>query len=121
MPAVPHIASAGADRSRACDRIDPRFPQIRQASPDSLSVLERQCPHLGGAAPMVVIFSDASHCGRTKASGVPDLTPSNLVYVDGRIVPRAEAKVSVWDRGFQSGDAAYEGLRVYRGGVFQLH
>jgi branched-chain amino acid aminotransferase len=49
------------------------------------------------------------------------LTPSNLVYLDGRIVPRAEAKVSVWDRGFQSGDAAYEGLRVYRGGVFQLH
>ena len=47
--------------------------------------------------------------------------PANLVYLDGRIVPRDEAKVSVWDRGFQSGDAVYEGLRVYRGGVFQLH
>lgn len=43
-----------------------------------------------------------------------------LVYIDGRLVPRPEAKISVWDSGFQCGDGVYEGLRVYRGGVFQL-
>jgi branched-chain amino acid aminotransferase group I len=44
-----------------------------------------------------------------------------LVYLNGELVRRGEAKVSVWDAGFQCGDGVYEGLRVYRGGVFQLH
>lgn len=44
-----------------------------------------------------------------------------LVYVNDRLVPRSEAKISVWDSGFQCGDGVYEGLRVYGGGVFQLH
>lgn len=43
------------------------------------------------------------------------------VYVQGRLVPAAEAAVSVWDSGFQHGDAVYEGLRVYRSRVFRLH
>ena len=47
--------------------------------------------------------------------------PPSLVFLNGSLVAREDAKVSVWDRGFQSGDAVYEGLRVYRGGVFQLH
>ncbi len=44
-----------------------------------------------------------------------------IAFLDGRLLPRQEARVSLWDRGFQSGDAVYEGLRVYSGGVFQLH
>ena len=44
-----------------------------------------------------------------------------VCFLNGRLVPRSEARISIWDRGFQSGDAVYEGLRVYRGGVFQLH
>jgi len=43
------------------------------------------------------------------------------VHVNGHLVPRSEAKVSVWDAGFQCGDGVYEGLRVYRGGIFQLY
>lgn len=42
------------------------------------------------------------------------------VYVDGAIVPAAEATVSVFDAGFQSGDAVWEGLRVYHGTVLRL-
>jgi branched-chain amino acid aminotransferase len=38
-----------------------------------------------------------------------------LVYVDGRIVPRAEAVVSVYDSGFLMGDGVWEGLRLYNG------
>jgi branched-chain amino acid aminotransferase len=38
-----------------------------------------------------------------------------LVYVDGRIVPRAEAVVSVYDSGFLMGDGVWEGLRLYHG------
>lgn len=43
-----------------------------------------------------------------------------MIYVDGKLVPRAEAVVSVFDAGFQSGDAVWEGLRVYNGNVFRL-
>ena len=38
-----------------------------------------------------------------------------LIYVDGNIVPRSEAKVSVYDSGFMLGDGVWEGLRFYNG------
>ncbi len=38
-----------------------------------------------------------------------------LIYVDGALVPRAEAKVSVYDSGFLLGDGVWEGLRLYSG------
>ena len=38
-----------------------------------------------------------------------------LIYVDGQIVPKVEAKVSVFDSGFMLGDGVWEGLRLYNG------
>jgi branched-chain amino acid aminotransferase len=38
-----------------------------------------------------------------------------LIHVDGRLVPRAEALVSVYDSGFMLGDGVWEGLRLYNG------
>lgn len=38
-----------------------------------------------------------------------------LIYVNGEIVPRAHAKVSVYDSGFMLGDGMWEGLRLYDG------
>jgi branched-chain amino acid aminotransferase len=43
-----------------------------------------------------------------------------IVYVGGRLLPRTEAKVSVLDSSVQGGDAVWEGLRVYHGGIFCL-
>lgn len=43
-----------------------------------------------------------------------------LVYVGGALVPREEARVSVFDSVVQGGDAVWEGIRVYDGRVFQL-
>lgn len=40
------------------------------------------------------------------------------IYVKDGIYPRAEAKVSVFDSVVQGGDAVWEGLRVYSGGIF---
>ena len=37
------------------------------------------------------------------------------IYVDGKIVPKADAKVSVYDSGFMLGDGMWEGLRLYDG------
>ena len=43
-----------------------------------------------------------------------------LVHIDGELVPRDEARVSVFDSVVQGGDAVWEGLRVYDGKVFAL-
>lgn len=37
------------------------------------------------------------------------------IYVDGEIVPKDDAKVSVYDSGFMLGDGMWEGLRLYDG------
>ncbi|SMQ74524.1 branched-chain amino acid aminotransferase [Altererythrobacter xiamenensis] len=40
-----------------------------------------------------------------------------LINVNGELVPRAEAVVSVFDSGFMLGDGVWEGLRLHRGKV----
>ena len=43
-----------------------------------------------------------------------------LVNIDGELLPRAEAKISVFDSLVQGGDGCWEGLRVYGGRIFRL-
>jgi branched-chain amino acid aminotransferase len=43
-----------------------------------------------------------------------------IVHVGGKLLPRNDAKVSVFDSSVQGGDAVWEGLRVYNGGIFCL-
>lgn len=38
-----------------------------------------------------------------------------LIWLNGRIVPKAEALVSVYDSGFMLGDGVWEGIRLYNG------
>ncbi len=38
-----------------------------------------------------------------------------IVYVNGALVPKADAKVSVYDAGFMLGDGVWEGLRLHNG------
>ena len=40
-----------------------------------------------------------------------------LISINGNLVPRAEATVSVFDSGFILGDGVWEGLRMHKGGV----
>lgn len=42
------------------------------------------------------------------------------IYVNGQIVSRDEAKVSVFDSVVQGGDAVWEGLRLYKEGIYLL-
>lgn len=42
------------------------------------------------------------------------------VYIGGKLYPREEAKISVFDSTIQGGDAVWEGIRVYKGRIFQL-
>jgi branched-chain amino acid aminotransferase len=38
-----------------------------------------------------------------------------LIYINGELTPRHEAKVSVFDSGFLLGDGVWEGIRLYQG------
>ena len=42
------------------------------------------------------------------------------IYLDGKFVDDAEAKVSVFDHGLLYGDGVFEGIRAYNGRVFKL-
>ena len=43
-----------------------------------------------------------------------------LVYLNGAMVPRDEARVSVFDAGFVLGDGVWEGLRLHKGALMFL-
>jgi len=43
-----------------------------------------------------------------------------LVYLNGELVPRNEAKVSLFDAGFVLGDGVWEGLRLVKGKLISL-
>ena len=52
---------------------------------------------------------------------LPDPRNENiLIHVGGDLLPRKDAKISVFDSAVQGGDAVWEGLRVYDGKIFQL-
>lgn len=41
------------------------------------------------------------------------------VWIDGRLVDKADAKVSVYDHGLLYGDGVFEGIRAYNGRIFE--
>ena len=42
------------------------------------------------------------------------------VYINGKLYPKGEAKVSVFDHGLLYGDGVFEGIRCYNGNIFKL-
>ena len=42
------------------------------------------------------------------------------IYIDGKFLPEADAKISVFDHGLLYGDGVFEGIRFYNGRVFRL-
>jgi branched-chain amino acid aminotransferase len=58
-------------------------------------------------------------------AGSQDTTPdprnaSVLVYLNGALVPRDQAKISIFDAGFALGDGVWEGLRLHHGRLLFL-
>jgi branched-chain amino acid aminotransferase len=43
-----------------------------------------------------------------------------VISINGKLFPRSDAKISVFDSAVQGGDAVWEGLRVYNGKIFAL-
>lgn len=48
------------------------------------------------------------------------IAPQRQVWVNGRLVPAAEASVSVFDHGLLYGDGVFEGIRAYNGRILKL-
>ncbi len=48
-----------------------------------------------------------------------DPDPNQKIWLDGRVVPVAEARISVFDHGLLYGDGIFEGIRSYNGRVFE--
>lgn len=48
------------------------------------------------------------------------MNPEIQIYLDGKLVPASEAKVSVYDHGFLYGDGVFEGIRIYNRRIFRL-
>jgi branched-chain amino acid aminotransferase len=44
----------------------------------------------------------------------------SYIWLDGKLVPRAEATVSVFDHGLLYGDGCFEGIRAYGGRILKL-
>jgi len=42
------------------------------------------------------------------------------IWIDGQLLPKAEAKISVYDHVVLYGDGVFEGIRVYNGHIFRL-
>ena len=42
------------------------------------------------------------------------------IYLNGKLVPKEQATVSVFDHGYLYGDGIFEGIRVYDGNIFRL-
>jgi branched-chain amino acid aminotransferase len=42
------------------------------------------------------------------------------VHLNGKLTPKSEARISIYDHGFLYGDGAFEGIRVYNHNIFRL-
>jgi branched-chain amino acid aminotransferase len=51
--------------------------------------------------------------------GGQDQQDRPLIWVNGQLLPKSKATVSVYDHGLLYGDGVFEGIRVYRGRIFK--
>jgi branched-chain amino acid aminotransferase len=65
-------------------------------------------------------MSAISPAPKSTPAAAPSPMMSRKVYVSGKLVPKEEAVVSVFDHGLLYGDGVFEGLRSYGGKVFRL-
>jgi branched-chain amino acid aminotransferase len=55
-----------------------------------------------------------------KNQGTPQASMSLKVYINGQLLDKENAKISVYDHGLLYGDGVFEGMRSYGGKVFRL-
>jgi branched-chain amino acid aminotransferase len=68
-----------------------------------------------GTAPNSVTASPPTASPAASRRGAASLQ----IWLDGQLVDKADAKVSVYDHGLLYGDGVFEGIRVYSGKIFE--
>lgn len=72
-----------------------------------------------GASPQQPWWAAAKPYDQVFLSNAAGTGEKPLIWVNGRMVPKGEAKVSVYDHGLLYGDGVFEGIRVYKGKIFK--
>ena len=86
-----------------------KLPQLRGCNGNGSTETERRNSEARGQA-----------CDEAKASSRVPRRKNRRFIIDGKFLPEAEAKVSVFDHGLLYGDGIFEGIRFYNGRVFRL-
>src|SRR5437868_3481798 len=74
--------------------------------------------HTQTAQPASMPERSAPHPGPLP-EGEREKRQSLKIWLDGQLVDKADAKVSVYDHGLLYGDGVFEGIRVYNGKIFE--
>jgi branched-chain amino acid aminotransferase len=74
----------------------------------------------GPTTPETTAKAPAKPALDTESKTAPAPSRGLTIYLDGKFVPEADAKVSVFDHGLLYGDGIFEGIRFYNGRVFRL-
>ena len=85
------------------------------------------CPH--SSCPELNLQLNASssssttntNATKTMFKGVDERNEHILIWIGNQLLPREQARVSVFDSSVQGGDAVWEGLRVYKNKIFKLN
>ena len=54
------------------------------------------------------------------SASTPQSNDEPMIWVNGKMVPKSQATVSVFDHGLLYGDGIFEGIRIYNGKIFKL-
>ncbi len=68
---------------------------------------------------MTQMTSEPSVVSATQTQTGLDASRRPYIWVNGQLVPKDEAAVSVFDHGLLYGDGVFEGIRVYNGKIFK--
>lgn len=71
---------------------------------------------------MTSITSEIGNASGTMPQAAQPDSPTSepMIWVNGQMLPKSQASVSVFDHGLLYGDGIFEGIRVYNGKIFKL-
>jgi branched-chain amino acid aminotransferase len=79
----------------------------------------------GNVSPSVSSTSPVAGAGRVPARlsamwpAPVEIGEKPLIWVNGKMLPKSQAMVSVYDHGLLYGDGVFEGIRIYKGKIFK--
>lgn len=91
---------------------------IREREGLAGTVLDKLSADLEKARKVVLELKNPDR--NTASDCVAPSGPLQYVHLNGQLVPKSQAMVSIYDHGFLYGDGAFEGIRVYSGNIFRL-